>query len=178
MTTIRGDHMKRLTRLLIPTTLLVLSLTPAALAGSVAVVTFAELPSDFDAGTPYTLDYSILAHGVEPMPFSETSLRFLGPNGEELTFPAASSGNGGWTAEVTLPEAGEWQWEVVTGTQVVQTLGTLPVLPAPAAVPSGLINSLRIGLPIATLLALVLLVDQIRNRPRTERQPSAATDAV
>ena len=79
---------------------------------------------------------------------------------------------------MTLPEAGEWRWEVVTGDQIVQTLGTLPVLPAPAPVPTGLINTLRIALPIATLLALVLLVDQIRNRPRTERQPSAATDAV
>ena len=48
--------MKRLSRVLIPTTLLVLLLAPTALAGSVAVVTFAELPSDFDAGTPYTLD--------------------------------------------------------------------------------------------------------------------------
>ncbi|HEX2405155.1 MAG TPA: hypothetical protein VHM29_10685 [Acidimicrobiia bacterium] len=170
--------MKRLIRLLIPTSLLVLMLAPTALAGSVTVVTFAELPSDFDAGTPYTLDYSILAHGTEPMPFSETSLHFRGPNGEDLTFPAESTGNGQWTAEVTLPEAGEWQWEVLAGDQVVQPLGTLPVHPAPAAVPAGLINSLRIALPIATLLALVLLVDQIRTRPRTERQPSAATDAV
>ena len=170
--------MKRLTRVLIPTTLLVLSLAPVALAGSVAVVTFAEIPSDFDAGTPYTLEYTILAHGVEPMPFGETSLHFLGPNGEELTFPASSSGNGRWTAEVTLAEAGEWRWEVVTGDQVVQTLGTLPVLAAPNPVPTALINSLRIGLPIATLLALVLLVDQIRSRPRAERQPSTATDAV
>jgi len=178
MTTIRGDHMKGLTRVLIPTTLLVLSMAPAALAGSVAVVTFAELPSDFDAGTPHTLEYSILAHGTEPMQLSETSLRFQGPNGEELNFPAAFSGNGQWSAEVTLPEAGEWRWEVVSGDQVVQTLGTLPVLPAPAAVPPGLISWLRVGLPIATLLALVLLIDQIRTRPRTERQPSAATDAV
>jgi hypothetical protein len=178
MTTIRGDHMKRLTRVLIPTTLLLLSLAPAALAGSVAVVTFAELPSDFDAGTPYTLDYSILAHGTEPMQLSDSSLHFQGPNGEDLTFPAESSGSGQWTAEVTLPEAGEWQWEVVSGDQIVQTLGTLPVLPSSAPVPTGLINTLRIALPIATLLALVLLVDQIRTRPRTERQPSAATDAV
>ena len=170
--------MKRLTRVLIPTTLLALSLAPAALGGSVAVVTFAELPSDFDAGTPYTLDYSILAHGTEPMQLSDSSLHFQGPNGEDLSFPATSTEKGQWTAEVTLPEAGEWRWEVVSGDQVVQTLGTLPVLPAPAAIPNGLINSLRIALPIATLLALVLLVDQIRTRPRTERQPSAATDAV
>jgi len=170
--------MKRLTRVLIPTTLLVLSLAPAALGGSVAVVTFAELPSDFGAGTPYTLDYSILAHGTEPMQLSDSSLHFQGPNGEDLSFPATSTEKGQWTAEVTLPEAGEWRWEVVSGDQVVQTLGTLPVLPAPAAIPTGLINSLRIALPIATLLALVLLVDQIRARSRTERQPSAATDAV
>jgi len=170
--------MKRLTRVLIPTTLLIFSLAPAAIAGSVAVVTFAELPSDFDAGTPYTLDFSILAHGTEPMQLSETSLHFQGPNGEDLTFPATSTAKGQWTAEVTLPEAGEWRWELVSGDQIVQTLGTLPVLPAPSAVPTGLINSLRIALPIATLLALVLLVDQIRTRPRTERQPSAATDAV
>jgi len=170
--------MKRLTRVLIPTTLLIFSLAPAAIAGSVAVVTFAELPSDFDAGTPYTLDFSILAHGTEPMQLSETSLHFQGPNGEDLTFPATSTAKGQWTAEVTLHEAGEWRWELVSGDQIVQTLGTLPVLPAPSAVPTGLINSLRIALPIATLLALVLLVDQIRTRPRTERQPSAATDAV
>ncbi|HEU5113229.1 MAG TPA: hypothetical protein VFU96_07900 [Acidimicrobiia bacterium] len=170
--------MKRLTRVLIPTTLLVLLLAPTALAGSVAVVTFAELPSDFDAGTPYTLDYSILAHGIEPMPFSETSLHFQGPNGEDLTFPAESTGDGRWTAEVTLPESGEWQWEVLAGDQVIQPLGMMPVLPAPASIPTGLINSLRIALPIATLLALVLLVDQIRTRPRSERQPSTAPDAV
>ena len=121
--------MKRLTRVLLPTTLLLLSLAPAALAGSVAVVTFAELPSDFDAGTPYELDYSILAHGTEPMPFSDTALHFQGPSGQDLTFSATSSGRGRWTAEVILPEAGEWQWEVVSGDQFVQTLGTLPVLP-------------------------------------------------
>jgi hypothetical protein len=62
--------------------------------------------------------------------------------------------------------------------QFVQTLGTLPVLAAPAPVPTELVNTLRIALPIAALLALVLLVDQIRNRPQTERQSSAATDAV
>jgi len=170
--------MKRSIRLLVPTALLTLALAPAALAGSVAVVTFAELPSDFEAGTPYTLDYSILAHGKEPMPLSVTSLRFQGPGGETLTFPATSSEPGQWTAGVTLPAAGEWRWEVVSGDQIVQTLGTLPVSSAPAAAPTGPINWLRIGLPIATLLALVLLVEQIRPRARMERQSSSAADAV
>ncbi len=171
--------MKRLIRILAPTALLVLSLASAALAGSVAVVTFAELPPEFDAGTSYTLDYSILAHGKEPMPLGATSLRFQGPGGETLTFPATSSEPGQWTAEVTFPAAGEWRWEVVSGDQIVQTLGTLPVLPAPTAVPAGLMDSLRVGLPIATLLALVLLVFEIRSRPRAEKKVAAtAPDAV
>lgn len=170
--------MKRLARLLVPTTLLLVSMAPAAFAGSALVVTFAELPSDFGAGTPYTLDYSVLAHGVEPIPFDETSLRFFGPNGETRSFPGVSTSKGEWTAEVTLPEAGEWRWEVVAGTQVLQTLGTLAVLSGPTTIPAGVMDSLRIGLPIAPLLALVLLVDQIRTRPRVERHPSAVTDAV
>lgn len=170
--------MKRLIRILIPTTLLVLSMAPAAFAGNITVVSFAEMPSDFEAGTPYTLDYSILAHGKEPMETGPTSLRFHGPDGETLMFPATSIGKGQWTAEVTLPAAGEWRWEVVAGTQVLQTLGTLPVLPAPAAPSTGLMTWLRIGLPIATLLALVLLVDQLRPRAGIERQPSPATDVV
>ena len=50
--------------------------------------------------------------------------------------------------------------------------------PASATMPHRADQPLRIALPIATLLALVLLVDQIRTRPRTERQASAAPDAV
>jgi hypothetical protein len=169
---------KRLIRIFIPTTMLVLSLAPAAFAGAVPVVTFAEVPADVEAGTPYTLDYSILAHGKEPMPFSETSLRFHSPDGETLSFPATSTGNGQWTAEVTLPEAGEWRWEVVAGTVVVQMLGTLPVNPAPVSASTALTTSLRFALPIATLLALVLLVNQVLPRARIKRPPSPATDVL
>jgi hypothetical protein len=159
-------------------TLFVLIVAPAALAGNVTVVTFSEVPADFEAGTPYHLQYSILAHGVEPVDVGASSLRFTGPDGETLSFPATSAGEGQWTAEVTLTSSGEWRWEVVAGDQVLQPLDTLQVLPAPAPAPTGPMTTLRIALPIATLLALALLVGQIRNRPRVERRPSAATDAV
>jgi hypothetical protein len=112
------------------------------------------------------------------MQVGHSSLRFHGPGGETITFPAQSTTKGQWTAEVTLPSAGEWQWEVLTGSQVLQTLGTLSVEPAADVIPAGLMDSLRVGLPIATLLALILLVTEIRSRTRRERQPAPVADVA
>jgi hypothetical protein len=164
--------------LVIPTIAILMSMAAPALGGNVTVVNFAEVPPDFEAGTPYRLDYSILGHGVEPMQVGHSSLRFHGPGGETITFPAQSTTKGQWTAEVTLPSAGEWQWEVLTGSQVLQTLGTLSVEPAADVIPAGLMDSLRVGLPIATLLALILLVTEIRSRIRRERQPAPVADVA
>jgi hypothetical protein len=170
--------MRRLIRLAVPATLLVLAVAAPAYGGGVTVVNFAEIPPDFEAGTPYRLDYSILGHGVEPMDVGHSTLQFHGPGGETVIVPAESTAKGQWTAEVTLPSAGEWRWEVLAGTEVLQTLGTLTVEPAPAAIPAGLMDSLRVGLPIATLLALILLITEIRSRTRKERQPAPVADVA
>jgi hypothetical protein len=170
--------MKRRIRLVIPATLILMTIAAPALGGGVTVVNFAEVPPDFEAGTPYRLDYSILGHGVEPMDVGHSTLQFHGPGGETVIFPAESTAKGQWTAEVTLPSAGEWRWEVLAGTEVLQTLGTLSVEPAPAGIPVGLMDFLRVGLPIATLLALILLVHEIRSRPRRERQPARVADVA
>lgn len=170
--------MKRAIRLIVPSVLIVMSLAAPAFAGGVTVVSFAEVPPDFEAGTPYRLDYSILGHGVELMEVGHSSLRFHGPAGETIVFPSDSAAKGQWTAEVTLPTSGEWRWEVLAGSEVLQTLGTLSVEPAPAPIPAGLMDSLRIGLPIATVLALILLVFEVRSRPRRERQPAPTADVA
>jgi hypothetical protein len=112
------------------------------------------------------------------MEVGHSTLQFHGPGGETVIFPAESTAKGQWTAEVTLPSAGEWRWEVVAGAEVLQTLGTLTVEPAPAAIPAGLMDSLRVGLPIATLLALILLIVEIRSRTRNERQPAPVADVA
>jgi hypothetical protein len=168
--------MRRRIRLVIPAILILMAIAAPALGGGVTVVNFAEVPPDFEAGTPYRLDYSILGHGVEPMEVGHSTLQFHGPGGETVIFPAESTAKGQWTAEVTLPSAGEWRWEVLAGTEVLQTLGTLSVEPAQDGIPAGLMDSLRFGLPIATLLALILLVHEIRSRPRRERQAAPVAD--
>jgi hypothetical protein len=170
--------MRRRIRLVIPATLILMTIAAPAFGGGVTVVNFAEVPPEFEAGTPYRLDYSILGHGVEPMEVGHATLQFHGPGGETVIFPAESTAKGQWTAEVTLPSAGEWRWEVLAGTEVLQTLGTLSVEPAPDGIPAGLMDSLRVGLPIATLLASILLVHEIRSRQRGERQPAPVADVA
>jgi hypothetical protein len=170
--------MKRTVRILTITAVLVLTTAATAMAGNISVVSFQEVPPDFQAGTGYRLDYSILAHGTEPMEVGQTAIRFHGPDGEILTFAGLSTSKGRWSADVSIPEAGEWRWEVTAGTLVMQELGTLTVGSAPIVTTSSLLTSLRIGLPIATLLALVLLVGQLLPRARTEHRPTPATDVV
>jgi hypothetical protein len=52
------------------------------------------------------------------------------------------------------------------------------VEPAPAAIPTGVMDSLRVGLPIATLLALILLVHEIRSHTQKERQTAPIADVA
>jgi hypothetical protein len=130
-----------------------------AFAGSIAVVSFDEAPTGFQAGTGQPVSFSILSHGKEPIDAGPASLRFQGPDGETLTFDARYDGEGGYSAEVTLPSSGEWQWAVAAGEFVRQDLGTISVADADAL--AGLLASLRVGLPIATLLAVVLLIVQL-----------------
>ncbi|HVR78189.1 MAG TPA: hypothetical protein VMS99_07315 [Acidimicrobiia bacterium] len=153
-------------------------LAAAAGAGMIAIVTFDEVPSSFEAGTTYQLGYSIMAPSQDPIEFGATSLRFHGREGETLVFAGAAVSKGEWTADVILPAAGEWRWEVTVDNHVLQSLGTLSVEPSsPGQASASLLTSLRIGLPVAALLALLLLIGQILPRVRIER-PAQVTDVV
>ncbi|HSK06088.1 MAG TPA: hypothetical protein VK990_01125 [Acidimicrobiia bacterium] len=165
--------MRRNFRIVTITAVLVMVGSATALAGAIPVVTFDEVPTEFGAGTTHTLSFSILSHG-EAVDAGPTSVRFHGPDGETLTFDARYDGAGRYTVEVTLPTSGQWQWAVASSDYIRQELGTISVTPA-AGMP-GLLASLRIGLPIATLLALILLIVQLPPRKTLERRPMPVTD--
>lgn len=166
--------MNRLIRTTLATAMLVLSLASVAAAGMMPVVSFTGVPSEFDQGTPYQLDFTVMAHGVEPIELAGTMVRFQGPNGEVVTFPGETIGPGMWTVEVTLPVEGEWRMDVLTEGQVLQSFGTVSVA-APASGP-GPLGSLRIALPIATLLAVLVLVAQVLALVRVARGRAPVSD--
>ena len=166
--------MRRTLRILTATAVLVVATGATALAGSITVVTFDEVPAQFQAGTSHNLSFSILSHGKEPIDAGPMSVRFQGPDGERLTFEARHD-EGRYTAEVTLPTSGQWSW-VVAGDFVRQELGTVSVAPPDGI--SGLLTALRVGLPIATLLAVILLIAQVSPVLRVWRRPAPVTDVV
>jgi hypothetical protein len=166
--------MRRTLRILTATAVLVVTAGATALAGGITVVTFDEVPAQFQAGTSHSLSFSILSHGKEPIDAGPMSVRFQGPDGETLTFEARQE-DGRYTAEVTLPTPGQWSW-VVAGDFVRQELGTVSVAPPDAI--SGLLTALWVGLPIATLLAVVLLIAQVSPVLRVSRRRAPVSDVV
>jgi hypothetical protein len=172
----RSLHMRRTLRILTVTAVLVMTTGATALAGAISVVTFDEVPTEFQAGTTHTVSFSILAHGKEPIDAGPTSVRFQGPDDETLTFDARYDGEGRYTAEVTLPSSGQWRWAVATDEFIRQDLGTISVAAADGM--AGLLASLRVGLTIATLLAVTLLIIQLIPVIRIQKGPAPAADVV
>jgi cytochrome c2 len=89
-----------------------LLITYPAFAGGWAVITLDELPSGAVAGEPLTIGFTVRQHGRTLMTGLYPKVTaILGE--EKLVFPAeAEGGPGHYTATLTLPKAGDWQWAI------------------------------------------------------------------
>jgi mono/diheme cytochrome c family protein len=92
----------------------VLVLPALVQAGGWAVVTLTQLPTDVVAGQPFTLDFAVRQHGVHLLPGLSPTIKAISVDGDQSlifdAFPATEDGY--YTADVTLPEAGEWNWSI------------------------------------------------------------------
>src|SRR5688572_22969299 len=80
-------------------------------AGGWAVITLDELPSGVIVGKPLTIGFTVLQHGVTPMTNLEPSITASLSKDKPLTFFATPEGKPGYyTAILTFPEAGDWEW--------------------------------------------------------------------
>lgn len=82
-------------------------------AGGWAVITLDELPSDVAEGEPLTIGFTVLQHGITPMTDLEPTVTARLSGGKPLTFFATPEGKPGfYTATLTFPEAGDWEWSI------------------------------------------------------------------
>ena len=82
-------------------------------AGGWAVITLDELPSGVVAGKPLTIGFTVLQHGKTPMTDLEPTVTAKLSKGKPLTFFATPEGKPGYyTATLTFPEAGNWEWSI------------------------------------------------------------------
>ena len=88
-----------------------------AFAGGWAVVTLDHLPDQVIAGQPVNVGFVVRQHGITPLGGLKPVIR-LQKAGEanSKAVPVASDGNTGhYSATLTFPSAGVWQWTVETG---------------------------------------------------------------
>jgi plastocyanin len=99
------------------TTLVIIALgflaTPA-LAGGWATVRLDQPPGDVPAGTPWRFGFTVLQHDVTPNSDVTPVIHAINKaTGEKVTATARQEGPvGHFVAELTLPAAGEWKWEI------------------------------------------------------------------
>lgn len=169
------------TTVLIAVVLLSLAQGGTAVAGGWATTRIDDQPARFAANTTYEIRYTILQHGKTPIEVELTSIVFTpADTGGPLTFPGVQTGSPGqYVAEVNLPKGGAWSWEVSQGWFGMQQLGTVHVRQAQGSVGSVTLDEvLRVGLPLATLIAFAVFAAQVLayRRHRSETDLSVDVD--
>jgi mono/diheme cytochrome c family protein len=118
---------------------LVLSLMIPAFGGGWAVATLDRLPERVIAGEPVSIGFMLRGHGVTPVTTGGLSIEANHvESGERLSASAASGDSEGhYTAVLTFPRSGAWEWGVSMGPySFTQSMPTLEVLPAELASPA------------------------------------------
>lgn len=157
--------------------LTVMAYPSLAQAGGWALASFDELPSEFEAGTHYDLNYTILQHGRTPVDVGTSVVRITDSQGTITEFEATPTGEiGRYAVTVTFPTAGGFQWEVTQGAFASHELGMVTVTGAAAAVATSA-GILRWLLPAALVLVIGLIMVQVLVMVRNRQMPAGPARA-
>jgi len=92
--------------------LLSLIIVSAVFAGGWAVITLDELPVTATAGEPLTIGFTVLQHGKTPTSGLSPTIVFTLPKEKQFSVIAEEDDTGHYTASVTFPQEGEWEWTI------------------------------------------------------------------
>lgn len=133
----------------------------AASAGGWAMASFDQVPSEFEAGVTYDLQYTILQHGETPVDVGDSQVLIVDPAGSITAFDAVPLGQPGrYSVSITFPESGSWQWEVTMGEFAPHPMGSIDVREA-SNKSTGAESLARSMLPVALLLVFGLIAIQV-----------------
>ena len=146
-----------------------MAIPTVALAGGWAMASFDNVPAEFEAGTTYDLEYTILQHGQTPVDVASSQVRFVDSGGTVLEVDAVATGHPGrYAVSFTIPEPGSWHWSVTMGDFGDHELGTVMVTQAVAAA-AATGSVARWLLPLALVLVLGLVAVQVAGLAKTRR---------
>lgn len=133
---------KILACLLISSTL-VLLIVAAVSAGGWAVITLDELPRQVVVGESFTIGFVVRQHGRTPMSGLTPSITaHSSGTGDLLVIEAVPEGETGhYSATITLPEAGQWQWSI-SAFSMAQAMPALQAVPTSGSNPGDPLQAL------------------------------------
>src|SRR5262249_29698328 len=124
-------------------------------AGGWAVITLDELPTDVVADKSLTIGFMVLQHGRTPMTDLKPTVTAKLPKGEQLTFFAAPKGKPGhYTAVLTFPQDGNWEWSIQAFTMDQK----MPVLNVSASSTGTVSQPVAKSEPSATSISLLSII--------------------
>jgi hypothetical protein len=142
--------------------LALMAIPMAAHAGSWAMASFDEVPGEFEAGSTYDLQYTILQHGETPVDVGHSQVLIVDSAGSITAFDAVPLGQPGrYSVSITFPEAGAWDWEVTMGPFASHPMGTIDVRQAAIETGGAVGSVVRWMLPVALLLVIGLIATQV-----------------
>ena len=155
--------------------MLAVTATPlAALAGSWAMASFDQVPGEFEAGSTYDLQYTILQHGETPVDVGASQVLIVDSAGAITAFDAVRLGQPGrYSVSMTFPQSGAWGWEVTMGPFGSHQMGTVDVQEA-SIESSGAGSLVRWMLPVALMLVMGLIGVQLAGLA-SGRRPARGT---
>lgn len=138
------------------TLILVVLVAAPVFAGGWAVITLDELPTDIVAGEPLTVGFTVLQHGKTPMnDLDPTVIAMLNKEAQFVVNAEPEGKPGHYTATLTFPKEGEWQWSI----QAFTLDQRMPMLSVAAPVVSSTSQSVKKYEPavVSTLLIVRML---------------------
>jgi hypothetical protein len=125
-------------------------------AGGWSVIALDAVPTNIQAGVPFEVGFTVLQHGKTPVAGLQPEITFVNTAGERVQVIAEAQGRiGHYLANITLPAAGEWNWEVNAfgppqQMQPIQISAVLGRLDAPMTTPN-------LQFSLLALVALVVI---------------------
>lgn len=113
------------------------ALATPAVAGGWVVITLDTLPTEMRASQPISLGFMVRQHGTRPTHDVEPRLTATNTtSGEEIEFLARREGElGHYVVDVTFPNTGTWNIEIIPTPFGSHQIGTFTVLAAASATP-------------------------------------------
>ena len=145
--------------------LVLLALPATALGGGFATVQLSSLPDGTAPGGTWSVELTVLQHGVTPLEGVSPLVRISNLDGDSREFPAAPTGEPGvYAADVVFPSAGTWSYEIFDGFSQTHTYAPVAIADG-AGTDSFPVLPVAAGALAAALAAMGGLVLLRRRRP-------------